>query len=89
MPPPRNGFCGDLDAGQGVRRLEHPTCRVGVNQERSEFVAKPERAVMGFANRLDVEIAAGQPSVLAQGCIDRNPAAGYTDPSATIGKLMR
>ena len=33
---------------------------VGVDQERAELVAEPERSVRGLAERLDIEVSAGQ-----------------------------
>jgi hypothetical protein len=46
-----------------------------MNQERPELVAEPQGAVMSLAQRLYVEIAAGQPAIVANGRIDGDGAA--------------
>ena len=46
-----------------------------MQQERAEFVAEPERAIVRFTRRLDVEVAAGQQPPFANRWIHRNAGA--------------
>ena len=57
------------DARDADRRLEDLAVGVGVDDERPELLAEPERPVRCLAHRLDVEVAAGQ-DALVGGLVD-------------------
>jgi hypothetical protein len=64
------GILGRSHPRQWIRRLEDPTGRVGVDQERLELIAEPQRAIRGDAHRFDVEVTTGQQTVAANVRID-------------------
>ena len=83
----RRRSVGRADAvGQRDRRLQHAAARVRVEQERPELVAEPERAVACDAQRLEVEVAAGEQPVAAPLGDDRErhlaPRVAQRDPVA-------
>jgi hypothetical protein len=46
------------------RLFDQRSVRIEVEQEGSELLANPERAVFGAGDRLDVEVVAGEQAVL-------------------------
>jgi hypothetical protein len=52
-----------------------------VQQERTELLAEPERAVAGDPERLDVEVAAGEQAVAAALGLDRE-----RDPAVRVAQ---
>ena len=73
--------CADLaarvvDIRQRDRRFEHAAAGIGMQQERAELVAEPQRAVRCALHRLDVEVGTGQHPCFGKVVDDRerNPA---------------
>jgi hypothetical protein len=71
-------------AGERDRLLEHLPGGVGVEEERAELVAEPQRAAAVDPERLDVEVPAGEVALL-RGLVDELEG----DPVVRVAEVDR